>query len=56
MHKQGLKAWVVPCAIAASVWVKWCIGLGSYSGTFEVSSSGHQNDCFFRLRNPTDVR
>ncbi|KIM66625.1 glycosyltransferase family 57 protein [Scleroderma citrinum Foug A] len=32
MHKQGLKAWVVPSAIAVSVWVKWCIGLGGYSG------------------------
>ncbi|KAH9936376.1 ALG6, ALG8 glycosyltransferase family-domain-containing protein [Fomitopsis serialis] len=32
MHKQGLKRWVVPCAVLASVWVKWSIGLGSYSG------------------------
>ncbi|KIJ15057.1 glycosyltransferase family 57 protein [Paxillus involutus ATCC 200175] len=32
MHKHNLKAWVVPSAIAASIWVKWCIGLGGYSG------------------------
>ncbi|KAG9308454.1 glycosyltransferase family 57 protein [Chiua virens] len=32
MHRQGMKAWVVPCAIAASTCVKWCIGLGSHSG------------------------
>ncbi|KAH9841629.1 glycosyltransferase family 57 protein [Rhodofomes roseus] len=32
MHKQGLKRWVVPCAVLTSVWVKWSIGLGSYSG------------------------
>ncbi|KIN94855.1 glycosyltransferase family 57 protein, partial [Pisolithus tinctorius Marx 270] len=32
MHKQGMKAWVVPLAIATSAWVKWSIGLGDYSG------------------------
>ncbi|KAL4064874.1 glycosyltransferase family 57 protein [Scleroderma yunnanense] len=32
MHKQGLKGLVVPSAIIASIWVKWCIGLGGYSG------------------------
>ncbi|KAH7919268.1 hypothetical protein BV22DRAFT_1023274 [Leucogyrophana mollusca] len=32
MHRHGMKAWVVPCAVAASMWVKWCIGLGTYSG------------------------
>ncbi|KIJ59031.1 glycosyltransferase family 57 protein [Hydnomerulius pinastri MD-312] len=32
MHRHGMKSWVVPSAIAASIWVKWCIGLGSYSG------------------------
>ncbi|KAG6379392.1 glycosyltransferase family 57 protein [Boletus reticuloceps] len=32
MHKHNMKGWVVPCAIAASTYVKWCIGLGSYSG------------------------
>lgn len=33
MHKHRMRQWVVPCAILASAWVKWCIGLGSYSGT-----------------------
>lgn len=32
MHKNGMKSWVAPAAIGASIWVKWCIGLGSYSG------------------------
>jgi alpha-1,3-glucosyltransferase len=32
MHKQGMKQWVVPSAIIASAWIKWGIGLGSYSG------------------------
>lgn len=31
-----MKAWVVPCAIAASTYVKWCIGLGDYSGTLLI--------------------
>ncbi|TDL22242.1 hypothetical protein BD410DRAFT_272741 [Rickenella mellea] len=32
MHKHGMKHWVVPCTILASVCVKWSTGLGSYSG------------------------
>lgn len=32
MHKNGLKHWVVPCTLLASVVIRWCIGLGSYSG------------------------
>jgi alpha-1,3-glucosyltransferase len=32
MHSQGLRDWVVPCAVLFSIWVKWAIGLGSYSG------------------------
>ncbi|KAI0087799.1 ALG6, ALG8 glycosyltransferase family-domain-containing protein [Irpex rosettiformis] len=32
MHRQGLKDWVIIIAIVLSVLVKWCIGLGSYSG------------------------
>jgi alpha-1,3-glucosyltransferase len=32
MHTQNLRVWVVPSAVLASIWVKWCIGLGSYSG------------------------
>ena len=33
MHKNGVKHWVVPGTLLASVLVRWCIGLGSYSGT-----------------------
>ena len=33
MHRNGFKHWVVPCTLLASVLVRWCIGLGSYSGT-----------------------
>ena len=36
MHKNGVKHWVVPCTLLASVLVRWCIGLGSYSGTSSV--------------------
>ncbi|KAJ6559179.1 glycosyltransferase family 57 protein [Mycena vulgaris] len=32
MHKRGVKAWVVPCALLASTCIKVCMGLGSYSG------------------------
>ncbi|KAG0696080.1 glycosyltransferase family 57 protein [Suillus ampliporus] len=32
MHRNNMKSWVVPSAIAASALVKWCIGLGTYSG------------------------
>jgi len=32
MHRQGTKRWVAPCAVLASVLVKWAAGLGSYSG------------------------
>lgn len=32
MHKQGMRDWVVPLAILCSVLVRWCVGLGSYSG------------------------
>jgi alpha-1,3-glucosyltransferase len=33
MHKNGVKHWVVPCTLLASVLVRWCMGLASYSGT-----------------------
>lgn len=45
MHKHGLKRWVVPCAVLASVWVKWSIGLGSYSGQLQ---STHAASAKFR--------
>ncbi|KAH9989678.1 glucosyltransferase [Russula compacta] len=32
MHKNGVKHWVVLCTLLASALVRWCIGLGSYSG------------------------
>ena len=32
MHKNGMKQLVVPAAIAGSLWVRWAIGLASYSG------------------------
>ena len=36
MHRNGVKHWIVPCTLLASVLVRWCIGLGSYSGTSSV--------------------
>ena len=32
MHKRGIEEWVIPGVIAASTFVKFAIGLGSYSG------------------------
>ncbi|TFK88205.1 glycosyltransferase family 57 protein [Polyporus arcularius HHB13444] len=32
MHQENLKAWIVPSLVLASIWVKWAVGLGSYSG------------------------
>jgi alpha-1,3-glucosyltransferase len=32
MHRNNMKSWVIPSAIAASTLVKWCIGFGTYSG------------------------
>ncbi|KAI0057837.1 hypothetical protein BV25DRAFT_1892293 [Artomyces pyxidatus] len=32
MFKNGMREWVVPSALLASALVKWCTGLGSYSG------------------------
>ncbi|RPD62340.1 glucosyltransferase [Lentinus tigrinus ALCF2SS1-7] len=32
MHQENMKAWVVPSLVLASIWVKWAVGLGSYSG------------------------
>jgi hypothetical protein len=43
MHRQGMKEWVVPSAVAGSIWIKWCIGLGSYSG---MSTAAYWEDLF----------
>ncbi|KAK2465327.1 hypothetical protein APHAL10511_002681 [Amanita phalloides] len=32
MHKRGIREWVLPGALLASALVKWCVGLGLYSG------------------------
>ncbi|KAI0768999.1 ALG6, ALG8 glycosyltransferase family-domain-containing protein [Trametes elegans] len=32
MHHENMKSWAVPSLVLASVWVKWAVGLGSYSG------------------------
>ncbi|KAI0699297.1 ALG6, ALG8 glycosyltransferase family-domain-containing protein [Cerioporus squamosus] len=32
MHQENMKAWIVPSLVLASIWVKWAVGLGSYSG------------------------
>lgn len=36
MHRQGMKQWVLPSIILISTWVKWCIGLASYSGEHQT--------------------
>ncbi|KAI0822226.1 glucosyltransferase [Trametes gibbosa] len=32
MHHENMRVWIVPCLILASMWVKWAVGLASYSG------------------------
>ena len=32
MHRHGMRDWILLCAVIGSAWVKWCVGLGSYSG------------------------
>ncbi|KAG1844658.1 glycosyltransferase family 57 protein [Suillus subalutaceus] len=32
MHRNNMKNWMIPSAIAVSTLVKWCIGFGTYSG------------------------
>ncbi|KAJ8474521.1 hypothetical protein ONZ45_g15921 [Pleurotus djamor] len=32
MHKHNMRDWIVPILIASVTLIKWCIGLGSYSG------------------------
>jgi hypothetical protein len=32
MHKRGIKSWIVPLLVLVSTLLKFCIGLGSYSG------------------------
>lgn len=32
MHEKGMKHWVVSVAVVGAAWVKWAVGLGTYSG------------------------
>ncbi len=34
MHHENMKVWIIPSLILASIWVKWAVGIGSYSGEF----------------------
>ncbi|ETW81711.1 glycosyltransferase family 57 protein [Heterobasidion irregulare TC 32-1] len=34
MHRHGMRDWILLCAVIGSAWVKWCVGLGSYSGQY----------------------
>ena len=36
MQKRGIEDWVLPGAVMTSVLIKWCIGLGSYSGEYRI--------------------
>ena len=39
MHKEGIRHWILPCVLLTSTWIKWTIGLGSYSGrTLDIGS------------------
>jgi len=39
MHKRGIKVWVLPLLVLISALLKFCIGLGTYSGISFASSS-----------------
>jgi hypothetical protein len=41
MHDEGFRLWVVPAAVTAGVLFRWCIGLGSYSGTGMLQNYVH---------------
>lgn len=56
MHKRGIKAWIVPLLVLASTLVKFCIGLGSYSGEFVRILNRKVVDGLRRPRYTTDVR
>ncbi|OCB89872.1 glucosyltransferase [Sanghuangporus baumii] len=32
MHRNRMREGVLPCSIGAALWIKWCVGLGGYSG------------------------
>ena len=34
MHRHGFQNWVLPAQILAAIWVKWAVGLRSYSGAY----------------------
>lgn len=36
MHKRGLKTWIIPALILFSTLIKFCVGLGSYSGECQL--------------------
>jgi hypothetical protein len=33
MGKVGLKDWIIPLSVVGALWIRWVVGLGSYSGT-----------------------
>jgi alpha-1,3-glucosyltransferase len=35
MHRRGMTDWDIPSAVVASMLIKWCIGLGPYSGQLQ---------------------
>ncbi|THH10478.1 hypothetical protein EW145_g1304 [Phellinidium pouzarii] len=32
MHRNRMRDQVLVCSVAAALWIKWCVGLGGYSG------------------------
>ena len=43
MQHENMKSWIVPSLVLASIWVKWAVGLGSYSGV----QSTYLRQCHF---------
>lgn len=55
MHKNGMKQLVVPAAIAGSLWIRWAIGLASYSGMSATTGSRTTAEAFVRGKHPANV-
>ena len=57
MHKEGVKRWILPCVLLTTTWIKWALGLGSYSGrTSSRFPKAHITNFFIsRTKYPTDV-
>lgn len=55
MHKHGMKQWVVITVVIASIWVRWAIGLGLFSGEFSRTCQVQSLEQSHRIQHSTYV-